>query len=78
VDLVEGQPTKWKVENSWGDFNEIGGTSFLPQPFSPPHDFAITKQKVVNVCLSSICLPSFLPLPTDDLVRILSHDRRIF
>ena len=30
VDLVDGQPTKWKVENSWGNVRRVDGRILLP------------------------------------------------
>lgn len=47
VDLVEGRPTKWKVENSWGD--EVGhkGVFQMSDAWFDEHVFAIVAPKAL-------------------------------
>ena len=59
VDLVDGQPTKWKVENSWGD--KVGEKGF----------FVMSDDWMEEFCYQIVVNKKYLP---KDLQEILKEE----
>lgn len=62
VDLVDGEPKKWKVENSWGD--KVGTNGF----------FVMTDDWMNEYCYQIVINKNFLP---DELKEVLNEEPKI-
>lgn len=62
VDLVDGEPKKWKVENSWGD--KVGTNGF----------FVMTDDWMNEYCYQIVINKNFLP---DELKEVLHEEPKI-
>lgn len=62
VDLLDGQPTKWKVENSWGD--KVGTKGF----------FVMTDDWMNEYCYQIVINKNFLP---DELKEVLKEEPKV-
>ena len=62
VDLVDGQPKKWKVENSWGD--KVGTNGF----------FVMTDDWMDEYCYQIVINKNFLP---DELKEVLKEEPKV-
>lgn len=62
VDLVDGQPKKWKVENSWGD--KVGTKGF----------FVMTDDWMDEYCYQIVINKNFLP---DELKEVLKEEPKV-
>src|SRR5699024_1049946 len=62
VDLVNGTPTKWKVENSWGD--KVGTKGF----------FVMSNNWMEEYCYQVVVNKKFLP---EELQKVLTEEPKV-
>ena len=69
VDLVDGKPTRWKVENSWGSEVGHGGFYVMDDSFLEHYAFlfvlhkrCLTPEQLADLEQTPIPLPSWDPM----------------
>lgn len=69
VDLVDGKPTKWKIENSWGDESGLKGAFQMSDGWFDEHMYALvvpkkylTAEQLAQAAQPPVALPAWHPL----------------